>query len=82
MAPVFLAVANSISAETDTAPVAELRDMAIADIEAELQDTLAEARDEVQRLKAVSRDPLCALAPGLAGLIAKAIIRHLNKGKD
>lgn len=82
VALVFLAVANSISAETDTAPVAELRDMAIADIEAELQDTLAEARDTVQGLKSVSRDPLGALAPGLAGLVANAIIRHLKKRKD
>ncbi|EEX09901.1 conserved hypothetical protein, putative [Ruegeria lacuscaerulensis ITI-1157] len=78
----LLAVANSFSAETDTAPVAELRDMAIADIETELQDTLTEVRDTVQGLKAVSRDPLGALAPGLAGVIANAVIRHLKKRKD
>ena len=70
VALVFLVVANSISAETDTAPVAKLRNMAIGDIEAEFQDTLAEARDTVQGLKAVLRDPLGTMTPGLARLLA------------
>ncbi len=82
VALVLAAIANSVSAEADTAPVAELRDIAISDIEAEMQDMLAEARETVQGLKAVSRDPMGTLAPGLAGIIASAILKHLKTRKD
>ncbi|MGV6803939.1 MAG: hypothetical protein ACWA49_07015 [Ruegeria sp.] len=82
VALVLASIANSISAEADTAPVAELRDIAISDIEAEVQDALDEARETVRDLRSVTRDPLGTLAPGLAGMIANAILRHLKSRKD
>ncbi|WP_170599010.1 phage holin family protein [Ruegeria arenilitoris] len=82
VALILAAIANSVSAEADTAPVAELRDMAIGDIEAEVQDMMAEARETVRDLRTVSRDPLGTLAPGLVTMIASAVLKHLKNRKE
>ena len=82
VALVLGSIANSVSAEADTAPVAELRDIAIGDIEAEVQDMLADARETIHDLRTVSRDPLGTLAPGLAGVIARAVLKHLKNRKE
>lgn len=82
VALILAAIANSVSAEADTAPVAELRDMAVNDIESEVQDMLAEVRETAHGLRAVSRDPLGALTPGLVGMIASAVLKHLKTRKE
>jgi len=82
VALILAAIANSVSAEADTAPVAELRDMAIGDIEAEVQDMMSEARETVRDLRTVSRDPLGTLAPGLVTMIASAVLKHQKNRKE
>ncbi len=82
IAVILALLANSLSAQEDTAQVAELRDIAIADIEAEIQDTLAEARGAMGGLRNVGRDPLGMIAPGLAGAIVNALIKHLRSQKE
>jgi len=82
VALILAAIANSVSAEADTAPVAELRDMAIGDIEAEVQDMMSEARETVRDLRTVSRDPLGTIAPGLVTMIASAVLKHQKNRKE
>ncbi|MGI9368178.1 MAG: phage holin family protein [Ruegeria sp.] len=81
VAIILAALANSFSAQADTAPVAELRDIAISDIESEVQDALAEARRTAKDLQQMSRDPLGAIAPGLVGVIVNALLKHLKSAK-
>ncbi len=82
IAMILALLANSLSAQEDTAQVAELRDIAIADIEAEIQDTLSEARATMNGLRNVGRDPLSMIAPGLASAVVNALIKHLKSQKD
>lgn len=81
VAIILAALASSFSAQADTAPVAELRDIAISDIESEIQDALAEARRTAKDLQQMSRDPLGAIAPGLVGVIVNALLKHLKSAK-
>lgn len=71
-------VANKSEVGEETAAVAEVRDMAIEDIEAELRGAAEEAKAATDALKKMARDPLGAVAPGLAGTVAKAVIKNLK----
>lgn len=71
-------LANKSEVGEETAAVAEVRDMAIEDIEAELRGAAEEAKAATDALKKMARDPLGAVAPGLAGTVAKAVIKNLK----
>ncbi len=78
VAIVLAALANSFSAQADTATVAELRDIAISDIESEIQEAISDARRTAKDIQQMSRDPLGAIAPGLVGVIVNALLKHLR----
>ncbi len=78
LAGLLASMAAKSSAEQDTAPVAEVRDMAIEDIEAELRLAAEEAKATTDAIKKMARDPLGALAPGVAGTIAKAVLKNIR----
>ncbi|CAD0186877.1 hypothetical protein RUESEDTHA_03788 [Ruegeria sp. THAF57] len=69
--------ANSMSSQTDISAVVELRDLALQDIETEIKDNLAEARDAVTGLR---RDPLGAVTPEIVSALLGALIK-LSKSR-
>ena len=73
LAGILVAVAGRSNVEDEIASAIELRDMAIADIEEELDDVAAEARDVVQTIKGVSANPLGSLATLLVPLLTAVL---------
>lgn len=78
LAGLLATLANKSEVGEETAAVAEVRDMAIEDIEGELRAAAEEAKAATQSLKKLASDPLGSFAPGLAGTVAKAVIKNLK----
>ncbi len=71
-------IANSMSSQTDISAVVELRDLALQDIETEIKDNLAEARDAVTGFR---RDPLGAVTPEIVSALLGALIKFSKARK-
>lgn len=72
-------LSSRFSAETELAPVIEMRDAAMSELEAEIEGTLDEVKDAVGGLRRLTRDPLGGIAqellvPLLTGLVQS--LRH------
>ena len=78
LAMLLVSLANKSNVEQEVAPVSEVRDMALEDIEAELRAAAGEAKATAEAVKKMASDPLGAIAPGVAGSIAKAVIKNLK----
>jgi len=78
LAILLVSLAGKSNVEAETAPVAEVRDMALEDLEMEIRVAAEEAKAATDALKKMARDPLGAIAPGVAGSIAKAVIKNLK----
>lgn len=72
--------ASGLSAENEIAPVAEVRDIALEDLEAEAEDLASEVRRAADDVRRVARDPLGAFAPGLVSPLLSAVLKALKKG--
>ncbi len=70
--------AKSMSSQSDSETVTELRDMALADIEEEIRDGLTQAQDAITHVKKMSRDPFGTIAPELAAVIVKILARRAS----
>lgn len=79
LAGVLVAIAMNLRAGTELEPVEEVRDMAIEDVEAELQVVADEARDVADSLRRMARDPLGTALPAVAGPLMGALIRNIKK---
>lgn len=66
------ALARSPGAKGELESVEEVRDLALRDLEAELQAMAS-------KLRPVARDPVGTVAPQLIGVLASAIIKALRK---
>ncbi len=78
LAVLLVSFASKTNIGEETAAVAEVRDMALEDIEAELRGAAEEVKSATDALKKMAQDPFGALAPGLAGTVAKAVIKNLK----
>jgi hypothetical protein len=78
-AGVLVAVASRMSAERDLEPVIEVRDLALEDIEAEVEDALVEVGEIAEGLRQVTRDPLGAIGQGLLGPILTVLLKSIRK---
>jgi len=78
LAGILASLAGNANAETETAPVAEVRDLAMEDLEAEFQHAVDEAKTAVDGIKRMANDPLGLIAPGVAGAVAKAVVKNLK----
>lgn len=78
LAAVLISVATSINAEADVAPVAEVRDLAIEDLEAEIKDATEEARELADSVRRLARDPLGIAGSGAVGAIVSAVLKNLK----
>lgn len=73
LAGLLATIAGRINVEQEIAPAAEVRDMAIADIEDELEGMATEARDVVNSVKALGANPMGSLSTLLVPMIAAAL---------
>ncbi|WP_298847776.1 hypothetical protein [uncultured Ruegeria sp.] len=71
-------IARRNTVEEEVAPAVEVRDMAIADIEDELEEMTAEAREVVQAVKSIGSNPLGSAATLLVPLI-NMLIKSRNE---
>lgn len=79
IAAILVAMANRQSAEPDVSAVAEVRDLAMEDLETEIQETTEEIKGLAQSVHKMARDPLGSVAPGLIGAIVAAVIKNTKK---
>ena len=73
LAGLLAAMAGRASVEDEIAPAVQVRDMAIADIEAELDNMAVETRDIVNSVKNLSSNPLGALTTLLVPILTAAL---------
>lgn len=72
-------LAGRMNADQELAPAVEVRDMAIAEIETELSDTLDDLRDTADSLRSITRDPVGTLSPVLLGPLLTILVKTLKK---
>ncbi len=75
LAGLLVLIAKRTNVEDEIAPAVEVRDMAIADIEDELEELATEARDVVQAVKSIGANPWGSL-PALLIPLLTAILKH------
>ena len=68
-AGLLAAVAGRLNVEKEIAPAVEVRDMAIADLEAEVEEASQEVREIVKSLKGLGQNPLGSLSTLILPLI-------------
>jgi hypothetical protein len=78
LAALLALLAGKSNVEAEIAPVVEVRDMALEDLEAEIQSAIDEARAAVDGIRGMAKDPMGQIAPRLVGTVAKAVIKNLK----
>lgn len=79
IAVILFIIANKINADREVEAVAELRDMAIEELEMDMNEAAEEVKAVVQSVRNMALDPFGAIAPGMLGTIASVIIKSLKK---
>ncbi|MEM8630651.1 MAG: hypothetical protein AAGF74_05395 [Pseudomonadota bacterium] len=79
LAVVLAVFAARMSAERELEPVAEVRDMAVEDLEAEISQVVSEVRDLSDNVRRIARDPLGTAGSSLIGPALVALLKSLNK---
>ncbi|NVO55516.1 hypothetical protein HW561_06915 [Rhodobacteraceae bacterium B1Z28] len=73
LAGLLVLIARRTNVEDEIAPAVEVRDMAIADIEEELEDMATEAREVVQAVKSFGANPLGSLTALLIPILTAVL---------
>jgi hypothetical protein len=73
LAGLLASVAGRMSVEDEIAPAVEVRDMAITDLEAELEGITLEARQTVNAIKGLGSNPLGSVATLLVPVLTAAL---------
>jgi len=76
LALLLLVIASRMSARRELEPVTELRDLAMAELEADLQDTMGEARELADDIRKIARDPLGSLLPSVVVPILASFVKR------
>ncbi|MGI9356606.1 MAG: phage holin family protein [Rhizobiaceae bacterium] len=91
MAALFVALANfvlaillgiyagRVSSEPDLRGATEVRDMALEDIEAEVEETVHQVKEVVSDVRQVVRNPLGSSLPGIIVPLASSLIKSARK---
>ena len=77
LALVLVTGANRMNVEQEVAPAVEVRDMAIADLEADIEDATRELRDVANSLKGMGQNPIGSLSALIVPLIAAILKKKL-----
>lgn len=81
LAALLALMASRENAEKEIAGAIEVRNMAIDDLEAEIEGVQAEVQATVSDIRAIGRDPLGA-ATGLAVPLLMALLKSIGKSKS
>ena len=73
LAGLLTMIAGRASVEKEIAPAVEVRDMAIADIEDEIEDMATEARDIANAVRGIGANPLSSLTTILVPILSAAL---------
>jgi hypothetical protein len=79
IAAILVSTANKQNAETEVSAVAEVRDLAMEDLEMEVQEATEEVKVLAQSVHNMARDPLGMVAPGLISAVVAALVKNLKK---
>lgn len=79
VALVLVAIASRMSAEKELEPATEVRDMALAEIEADLNEVAEEARELTRNVSRMARDPLGTALPALIGPLLSLLLKSQDK---
>lgn len=79
LAILVVSVASRMSAEKELEPATELRDMAIAELEADLEEVASEARELTRNVGRIARDPLGTALPALLGPLISILLKSNKK---
>ena len=82
LAGVLVRIATRQNTASDLAPITELRDLAIEDLEAEMQGGLDQLRDVTDNVRRLARNPLGSALPALLVPLISALVAALRKDKD
>ncbi|SFU13135.1 phage holin family protein [Sedimentitalea nanhaiensis] len=74
LAALIVWLALRMNADAELEPAIELRDLAVAELETDVEDTIAEARALGTDLRRIIRDPLGSLMPGILGTLLTLLI--------
>lgn len=79
LAALLVALAGKQSAETELEPLTEVRDLAIEDLEVELQGVVTEARELKDNVRRIARDPLGTALPAMLIPLLTSLLSHIRK---
>lgn len=79
LAALLVLFARRTSVEDEIAPAVEVRDMAIADVEGEMEEMATEAREVVQAVKSIGANPLGSLPALLVPLLTALLKNRAEK---
>ncbi|WP_164659044.1 phage holin family protein [Tropicibacter sp. Alg240-R139] len=75
----LVAIANRMSADKELEPATEVRDMALAEIESDLNEVADEARELTRNVSRMARDPLGTALPALIGPLLSLLLKSKDK---
>ncbi|MGR3804298.1 hypothetical protein [Marinibacterium profundimaris] len=73
-------IAGRMGSEKDLRSATEMRDMALDELEAELDDLVDELRGTAQEVRQFARDPLGSVLPGLLNLVLNTLLSGKGGG--
>lgn len=79
LAVVIIMVASRMNSDKELEPVVEVRDIAIEDLESEVQDVVVEARELSDNVRRIASDPFGSLIPSLIGPLLSLLARNTKK---
>ncbi|MCL6282076.1 phage holin family protein [Ruegeria sp. 2012CJ41-6] len=79
LAAILVSVASRLSAEKDVGPAIEMRDMAIAELETDLEEAVDEVRGISRQVTQIARDPLGSALPALIGPLLSLLMKSAGK---
>lgn len=79
IAIILILMGNKSNVESEISAVNEVRDIAMEDLEAEINLAGEEIKATAQNLKAMARNPLGSVTPGLISALATVLMKTLKK---
>jgi len=79
IAIILILMGNKSNVEAEISAVGEVRDFAMEDLEAEINLAGEELKATAQNLKAMARNPLGTVTPGLISALATVLMKTLKK---
>jgi hypothetical protein len=81
VAILLMLMAKKSNGDSEIAAVSEVRDIAMDDLELELNAAGEELKVTAEYLRSIAKDPLGTLAPGLVGALAGALLKQFKNQK-